>query len=236
MQNGSKLRGILRRTIRRLPGRHVLAFTLMLLGGLVAALEGEIVYTDGEVLVSQGTNETEAFIGMKVGEGDSVETLEGSLAVIRLAEGTEIKMRESTVLSLDSLGSRVSVNLTRGGVFSRVYRQAVDRYDLRTQSAVAAVRGTEFFVAYGRTIDEKPDIWLCVNEGSVEVSITETNEKVVVEEGLGINIVGGVKLTSPRFYPWTRELNWNTDPGAGEVKDRTDLDQAYSDLLDQDYD
>ncbi len=228
MKNSMKLRGML--------ARYVLAFVLMLLGVLAAALEGEIVYTDGEVFVSQGTNETEAFIGMKVSEGDTLETLEDSLAVIRLAEGTEIKMRESTVLSLDSLGRQVSVNLTKGGVFSRVYRQAVDRYDVRTQNAVAGVRGTEFFMAFGKTIDEKPDVWLCVNEGSVEVSIAETKEKVVVEEGLGINIVGGVKLTSPRFYPWTRELNWNTDPGAGEVKDTTNLDQAYSDLLDQDYD
>ena len=32
------------------------------------------------------------------------------------------------------------------------------------------------------------------------------------------------------------ELNWNLDPGSGQVEDRTDLEQAYSDLLDQDYD
>ena len=216
--------------------RNMLMLTIILLGFRAVAIEGEIVYTDGEVLVLQGSNETDAFIGMEVGEGDTVETLENALVVIRLAGGTEIKMRESTILTLDSLGEQVSVNLTRGGVFSRVYRQAVDRYEVRTQSAVAGVRGTEFFVAYGRTIDEQPDIWLCVNEGSVEVSITETDEKVIVEAGLGINIVGGVKLTKPKFYPWTLDLNWNTDPGVGDVKDTTDLDQAYSDLLGQDYD
>ena len=216
--------------------RYVLILAIILVGLRAAALEGEIVYTDGDVLVTQGSSEADAFIGMEVGEGDTVETLEDSLAVIRLAEGTEIKMRESTVLSLDSLGEQVSINLTQGGVFSRVYRQAVDRYDVRTHSAVAGVRGTEFFVAYGRTIDDQPDIWLCVNEGSVEVAITETNEKVIVEEGLGINIVGGVKLTQPKFYPWTQDLNWNTDPGVGDVKDTTNLEQAYSDLLDHDYD
>ena len=53
--------------------------------------------------------------------------------------------------------------------------------------------------------------------------------------GKGINIVGGKTLTKPRFYPWTQKLNWNTEPDAGDVIDRTDLDQAYSDLLDQDY-
>ena len=96
------------------------------------------------------------------------------------------------------------------------------------------MRGTEFFVAYGRTIDAQPDIWLCVNEGSVEVAVA--GDTVVVEQGKGINIVGGAKITKPRRYPWTRGLNWNTDSGAGAVRDTTSLEQAYSDLLDQDYD
>jgi hypothetical protein len=69
----------------------------------------------------------------------------------------------------------------------------------------------------------------------VEVSIPQTAQTVIVRQGEGINIVGGLKLTRPRRYAWTRRLNWNTDPDKGEVVDRTNLDQAYSDLLDQDY-
>jgi hypothetical protein len=203
---------------------------------LLTALDGEVVFSDGEVLVTRNSEEIEVFIGMEVTDGDIVETLEDSLAIIHLAEGTEIKMRENTTLALDSLGRHMSVSLKRGSLFSRIHRQAVDSYGVITQTAVAAVRGTEFFVAYGRTIDENPDLWLCVNTGSVEVSIAETDEKVLVKEGEGINIVGGLKLTKPRFYPWTRELNWNNDPIKGDVGDATDLEQAYSDLLDQDYD
>ena len=70
----------------------------------------------------------------------------------------------------------------------------------------------------------------------MEVAILETRDTLIVEQGKGINIVGGTDLTSPQRYPWTRKLNWNMDPGAGVVEDRTDLEQAYSDLLDQDYD
>ena len=107
---------------------------------------------------------------------------------------------------------------------------------VKTETAVMGVRGTEFFIAYGRKIDEYRDVWVCVNTGSVEVRIPETRESLIVEEGKGINIVGGTNLTTPQRYPWTRKLNWNLDPAAGQVEDRTDLDQAYSDLLDQDYD
>jgi hypothetical protein len=70
----------------------------------------------------------------------------------------------------------------------------------------------------------------------VEVAILDTRDTLIVEEGKGINIIGGTNLTSPQRYPWTRKLNWNMDPAAGAVEDRTDLEQAYSDLLDQDYD
>ena len=53
---------------------------------------------------------------------------------------------------------------------------------------------------------------------------------------MGINIVAGTRLTKVRKYPWTRRLNWNVDPTLGGVEDTTDLEQAYADLLDQDYD
>ena len=67
------------------------------------------------------------------------------------------------------------------------------------------------------------------------MTIPETDQSLVVRQGEGINIVGGTRLTKPRRYALTRRLNWNSDPDRGEVIDRTDLDQAYSDLLDQDY-
>jgi hypothetical protein len=85
-------------------------------------------------------------------------------------------------------------------------------------------------------MNAEPDVWLCVNRGSVDVSIPQSGQTVLVNEGLGINIVAGSTITAPRRYPWTRRLNWNVDPGAGKVLDTTSLDQAYTDLLDQDYD
>jgi hypothetical protein len=153
-----------------------------------------------------------------------------------------VKLRENTRLLIESVSENAAVTLNSGGVFARVARQAADvgrvlsGFEVRTPSVVAGVRGTEFFVAYGRTIEEEPDLWLCVNEGQVAVSIPETGEETLVAEGEGINILGGTRATDPRFYPWTRDLNWNMDPTEGDVADDTDLDAAYADLLDQDYD
>jgi len=202
-----------------------------------AADKGSIVYAEGEVLVKRGSRTLSGEIGSDLHPGDLVRTGPGALAVLELGERGQVKLRELTELSLDSLGTRTSVTLNRGGLFSRIKRLfGTEAYEVKTPSAVAGVRGTEFFVAYGRKIEDEYDVWLCVNEGAVEVVLPAEGASVIVEEGEGINILGGNRLTDPKFYPWTKDLNWNMEPDRGNIKDETDLDAAYSDLLDQDYD
>ena len=221
--------------------RRVATFLCALILALAApsaifALSGQVLYTEGDVTVRSGSQERDAAIGDSLGPGDVVTTGRASLAVIDVGNATTLKLREKTTLALDSIGEQTAVTLTAGGVFTSIARKLSGGFSVRTSSAVAGVRGTEFFVAYGRTIDRLPDVWLCVNQGIVEVALPDSGRTVLVKEGLGINIVGGEKLTTPRRYPWTRRLNWNMDPAGGAVVDRTDLEQAYSDLLNQDYD
>jgi hypothetical protein len=211
-------------------------FWLLIVTFQAVAMDGDVVYTYGRVLVHRNPDVVPAEIGMPVGEGDVIETGGDAMAVISLVDGAEIKLRENTTLALDTLGRNVSVQLTSGSVFSSVNKYMVSGFSVKTETAVMGVRGTEFFVAYGRKIDRYRDVWVCVNTGSVEVAIVDSPDTLIVEQGKGINIVGGTNLTSPQRYPWTRKLNWNMDPSAGAVEDRTDLEQAYSDLLDQDYD
>jgi ferric-dicitrate binding protein FerR (iron transport regulator) len=202
----------------------------------VYAVEGEVVYIDGFAWINRGVRTIDVDFGAEVLEQDIVETDAGSLVIIRLAKGRELKLRENTVLEINELDKNTTVELKQGSVFSKVSRGFGEGFSVRTRSVVAGVRGTEFFIAYGKKIDVNPDVWLCVREGEVEVSIPETGEAVIVEEGKGINIVGGETLTKPQRYPWTLKLNWNMDPDTGELEDTTDLNQAYEDLLDQDYD
>jgi hypothetical protein len=214
----------------------LLASVLCFLPAAVFALSGQVTYTEGDVSIRSSSGVHPAQIGDALGTGDVIVTSAQSLAVIDLANGTTLKLREKTTLAIDSIGDQTTVNLTSGGVFTTIVGKLTGRFSVRTQSAVAGVRGTEFFVAYGRTIDAQPDVWLCVNSGIVDVAIPDTGQDVQVKAGLGINIVGGTKITTPRRYPWTRHLNWNVNPGGGKVQDSTSLEAAYSDLLDQDYD
>jgi len=179
---------------------------LLIAANQVGALDGDIVYTYGEVVVHRRSGILPAEISMPVGQGDIIETEGEAMAVISLKDGAEIKLRENTTLSLDSLGQSVSVRLASGSVFARVNKQIISGFSVRTETAVMGVRGTEFFVAYGRSIDRHPDVWVCVNTGSVEVAILGAQDTLIIEEGQGINIVGGTNLTSPKRYPWTRKL------------------------------
>jgi ferric-dicitrate binding protein FerR (iron transport regulator) len=204
--------------------------------GALSALGGQVVYSEGDVTVRSAAAEQPAATGDALGPGDIVRTGAKSLAVIDLANGITVKLREKTLLAIDSLGEDTAVSLKEGGAFASIVRKLVGHFSVRTGNTVAGVRGTRFFVAYGRRIDAEPDIWLCVSQGTVEVSLPAADRSVFVKEGTGITIVGGEKLTVPRPYPWTRKLNWNMDPGGGTLVDTTNLEQAYADLLDQDYD
>lgn len=206
------------------------------LPAVVSALSGAVVYTEGDVTLRSGTVSQDAQIGDSIGPGDTIVTGPRALAVIDLANGTTLKLREKTTLSVDSIGEATAVTLNAGGVFTSIAHKLTGSFSLKASNTVAGVRGTQFFVAYGRTIDAEPDLWLCVNQGIVQVDLPAAGETTLVKAGLGINIVGGVKLTTPRPYPWTRKLNWNNDPSTGKVVDVTNLEQAYADLLDQDYD
>ncbi|MCK5673669.1 MAG: FecR domain-containing protein [Spirochaetales bacterium] len=209
--------------------------SILFISTLGYAEDGIIAYFDGDVTVQREGSTFDAEFGLSVFQGDILKTGNNALLILELNNKSELKLRENTILVLESTGKETSLILNIGSVFSRVNKMVNGSFSIRTPSMVAGVRGTEFFVAYGRTIDSEPDIWLCVNEGSVNVSLTKSGDSVIVNEGEGINIISGNKLTEPIFYPWTKDLNWNTDPDKGIVKDITNLDSAYSDLLDQDY-
>jgi hypothetical protein len=221
--------------------RIVLLLAGVLLASPAFAQDGIVEYVEGDAWITRGNEVFAADFGEPIMHLDHIETGPDGAVVVRLANQSQVKLRENSSIVIGQSGGGVDVQLQSGGVFARVVRAAAaaggrPSFRITTPTVVAGVRGTEFFVAYGRTIEDEPDLWLCVNEGTVEVSIPSTGQMTLVEEGEGINILSGVRATDPRFYSWTTDLNWNFDPSQGTVADDTDLDGAYSDLLDQDYD
>lgn len=201
------------------------------------AADATLVYILGTVEVFQDGTWQSADFGEELSQGDRVRTGTGSTAIVELAHAGELKLREESEVMIERADAGTArTRLTVGGVFARVRQAFTGVFEVQSETVVAGVRGTEFFTAFGRTVEDAPDLWLCVNSGEVQVELIGTGEKRTVGAGEGINILSGRRLTDPRRYRWTLDLNWNMDPEAGPVFDETDLDAAYSDLLDQDYD
>jgi len=198
-----------------------------------------LVESVGETKAESGGAGRFAKTGEALAAGDVVTTGKGATAVIELTDGSRLKLRESSRLRLEpsAAGSRATeVMLLLGGVFARVTKRAAGaEFRVRTPGAVAAVRGTEFFTAYGRARGKARDLWVCVREGAVEVGSNAAKERLSVAAGQGVLIKAEKDLGKPQVYDWTKKLNWNMDSAKGAIEDKTNLDAAYADLLDQDY-
>jgi ferric-dicitrate binding protein FerR (iron transport regulator) len=222
-----------------LPALVVLLAAAPLRAAEPKAPSARLVYASGDVTIQSKDGGRLGKSGAALAEGESVATAAGSSAVIELPDGTRLKLRESSRLAVTLPGPKSGLTeafLSFGSAFAKVTKRlAGQEFHVRTPNAVAAVRGTEFFTAYGRAKGKSRDLWVCVNEGSVEIKTTKSKQELLVPAGKGVLIKGGVDLTKPQAYDWTKTLNWNMDSEKGDVEDKTNLDGAYSDLLDQDY-
>ena len=200
----------------------------LILGSGIWGQSGIIEYIEGGVTVISGTTNQRvvADIGTPVQPGDRVITGPGALVIMTFAQGSQVKLRENSEITLDTIEGQGAVSLNAGSLFARATpqsRSSAQRLEIRTLTAVAGVRGTEFFVAYGPTVPGLPNLWLCVNTGVVEVLIRDDPTKSTdVNAGEGI-LVRPSELTEPQFYAWTENLNWNFNPTAGEVLDNTQI-------------
>lgn len=221
----------------------ILALALALAAPRAAAAPpaARLAYASGDVTIQSKDGGRLGKTGAVLADGDAVATGEGASAIVEIADGSRLKLRESSrfVLTLPKPSSPVTdVLLSFGGVFAKVTKRRLgEEFHVRTETAVAAVRGTEFFTAFGRESKggKTQDLWVCVNEGVVDVKTAASRRGLGVPAGKGVLIKAGLDVTAPQAYAWTKKLNWNMDAKAGAVEDKTDLDAAYSDLLDQDY-
>jgi len=203
------------------------------------APSARLVHAAGDVTIESKDGGRLGKSGSALAPGESVTTAAGAVAVIELPDGSRLKLRESSRLAVTLPGPKTAATeafLSFGSVFAKVAKRLAGQpFSVRTPSAVAAVRGTEFFTAYGRAKGKNRDLWVCVNEGSVELETTKAKKPLLVPAGKGVLIKSGLDLTKPQAYDWTKTLNWNMDAESGDVEDKTNLDAAYADLLDQDY-
>ncbi len=229
-----------------------LAFILLVLFFIfsnIASAGGKLVYSKGTVEVLSKKTKSKMFQKIKKGAsleiGDIVRTRKGALAILSLDGGSKLKLNPNSAVTIkNTQKNNEEVFLNKGSAFinvlkSKLSKNAKPKFNLRTKTVAMGVRGTSFFASYGKTPTQKKvrkDIWMCVNEGLVEVVNVKSKQKVQVKAGEGIKVDKGQKISDPKPLAWTKKLNWNMDEGKGDLENKVSIEEAYSDPLDQDYD
>lgn len=160
--------------------------TLLFMAALAAAPEAVLSRVEGEVIVNplegaphQGRPREVLMPGTRLQTGP-----EGR-AQIRLADGTEARLRPSSDLRIDpALGRRgPAFVLSFGRLWTRVVGRKADqtRFEVRTANAVAGVRGTRFEVGVGGD----GSVMVSVEEGAVAVS-GAGSASTLVNAGAGV--------------------------------------------------
>jgi len=177
----------------------------------------------------------------KILQGGKITTAAKSMAIITFPDGAKAKVGPNSQFVVNEIQQgkkgKTALSLLRGSVFIKVIKKS-DKPNiyLKAGSVSMGIRGTEFFTSYAHNKKEdREDLWMCVNEGKVEVT-SQDKKSIIVKEGEGIFIVDKKKITKPKPYAWTKKLNWNMDETKGSVEHKLDISKAYYDLLDQEYD
>jgi hypothetical protein len=140
--------------------------------------------------VERGGKRVPLAVGMRLDDKDRVVTGAGSRLLLRMAEGSAVKLGENATVALDGLADRkgadakrvvtAALDVVRGafrfttGIFDK--RPAGRSVDIRVATVTTGIRGTDL---WGKS-DEKRDL-VCLIEGKISVSHPQTGEFTMSE-------------------------------------------------------
>lgn len=156
----------------------------------------EIASIDGALFLV-GDDARPLAAGDSIAERAAVRTARGSGAVLALADGSRVEMRERSELSLDLRGGDTTVDLERGSVIVEAAKRSRGHLFVDTEDCRVAVTGTIFSVNHG-------------TKGS-RVSVIEGT--VRVEQGRQQDLIHPGEQVTTRAYldpvPVAREIAWS---------------------------
>jgi hypothetical protein len=196
--------------------RILVGALIILAGALPAAAQqniGRIVSIVGDVDITSigGGGKFVPPIGATVTDDHRIRTGNRSYAELLLNDGSKLFVREMTVLNLSGLKMAETDPPTRIQVVTGKLRITMKKtfrsrsLVLRTPTAVAGVRGTDFGVVAGRQ-----ETKLVVFEGQVEVA--SSNQDIIkafmVKEREEVSVKKDVPPTAPRVVPGEILKSW----------------------------
>jgi hypothetical protein len=214
-------------------------FLLLMLPSIAFSSFGKILASKGKVKLLRKGKSYKAKRNVVLSIGDVLNTGQDGIVVVKIGDRFTTKLNKNSQLVIES---PVLQEVKKGSAFFSIVKKKLDQlkkdsssnpdFKVKASSVAMGVRGTEFFVSFGK----KKDVWMCVNEGKVSVKGKQDKEEVLVNQGEGVVIAKGNNTSAPKALGWTQKLNWNMSEKAGDLKNSVSIEEAYGDLLDKDYD
>lgn len=192
----------------------VFLFSVFVLSNSCFAANGMFMVVKGDVKVSGSSGAAVvAKVGTKVNQGDQITTGLDSRAKIVMSDRNIINVSPNTKVVIeeytnDSKSKNVKLGLLEGKIRTNVeqkYDNDKNKFEIRTPTAVAGVRGTQFITSYSEATKKTEVITL---QGQVEFrNVVAGNtgakeEKVVVEKGEQSSVgSGGAAPEPPKRVP-----------------------------------
>ncbi|MBP7652576.1 FecR domain-containing protein [Candidatus Dependentiae bacterium] len=151
----------------------------LLAGGILNFVEGDVQ------IQKKGSGWAHAYLNMKIENGDVIKTFLASSAIVKLDDGSVLKIVENSVVTVSGTTASPDLKINFGGVRANVMKKINQgsSFTIITPVAVAGVRGTDFEVADGFDGSK-----FLVIDGTVEIeaygknTILNKSEKIAVSK------------------------------------------------------
>ncbi|HEX8735655.1 MAG TPA: FecR domain-containing protein [Pyrinomonadaceae bacterium] len=137
-------------------------------------LAATVENADGAVYVVSDAQSRQLAAGEQVQKGERVRTAKDSNAVLRLADGSTVEMRERSEFSVTENMRGVTIRLERGDVIVEAAKQHNGRLYVQTPDSLVSVKGTIFAVESGTKGSR-----VSVVEGEVKVNHAGKDETLL---------------------------------------------------------
>ncbi|PYT30347.1 MAG: hypothetical protein DMG57_08870 [Acidobacteria bacterium] len=155
----------------------------------------------GELYRVSDTGSTMLSAGAEIGERDRIRAGRSSDAMLRLADGSLLEMRERSELSLSRQRSGTTIQLARGSVIVQAAKQRTGRLFVATNDCLVSVKGTTFAVDRGTKGSR-----VAVIEG--EVRVDGQRETKMLHPGEQISTDASMQTVPIKDeIAWSRNIN-----------------------------